>query len=142
MADNGFASATITYTLYAKGKNFGCDGALPNKIKSFQYAVNDLWLATSFFIKNAKKYNIDTEKIFVAGSSAGAETVLHGAYWDFKTMNLYDNSLPAGFKYDLQASSSGNDQYFSTKMGISYNFVSIYGPDKPKKPKKGEKKSP
>ena len=45
--------------------------------------------------------------------------------------------IPAGFKYDLQASSSGNDQYFSAKMGISYNFVSIYGPDKPKKNKKG-----
>ena len=45
--------------------------------------------------------------------------------------------IPDGFKYDLQASSSGNDQYFSTKMGISYNFVSIYGPDKPKKSKKG-----
>lgn len=45
--------------------------------------------------------------------------------------------IPTGFKYDLQASSSGNDQYFSAKMGISYNFVSVYGPDKPKKNKKG-----
>jgi len=45
--------------------------------------------------------------------------------------------IPEGFKYDLQASSSGNDQYFSTKLGVSYNFVSIYGPDKPKKSKKG-----
>jgi hypothetical protein len=35
-----------------------------------------------------------------------------------------------------QASSSGNDQYFTTKLGISYNLLEIYGPDKLKKPKK------
>ena len=100
LSQNGFAAATITYTLYAKNKNFGCDGALPTKIKAFQYAVNDLWLATSYFIKNATKYGIDPAKIFVSGYSAGAETVLHGAYWDFKTMNLYaKNTLPKDFKY-------------------------------------------
>lgn len=107
LANNGFASATITYTLYAKGKNFGCDGALPNKIKSFQFGANDLWLATSYFIKNSKKHNIDVDKIFISGSSAGAETVLHGAYWDFKTMNLYKNTLPKDFKYAGLVSGAG-----------------------------------
>ena len=108
LANNGFASATITYTLYAKGKKFGCDGALPNKIKSFQFAANDLWLATSYFIKNSKKHNIDIDKIFVAGSSAGAEAVLHGAFWDFKTMNLYaKNTLPKDFKYAGLVSGAG-----------------------------------
>ena len=28
LAQNGYASATITYTLYAKGKKFSCDGIL------------------------------------------------------------------------------------------------------------------
>ncbi|WP_306567436.1 alpha/beta hydrolase [Flavobacterium lindanitolerans] len=107
ITQNGYASATITYTLYAKGKKFSCDGILSEKIKAFQYAVNDLWLATSFFIKNSEKYAIDTSKIFIAGSSAGAETVLHAAFWDFKTMNLYDNSLPAGFKYAGLVSGAG-----------------------------------
>lgn len=107
LANNGFASATITYTLYAKGKNFGCDGALPNKIKSFQFGANDLWLATSYFIKNSKKHNIDVDKIFISGSSAGAETVLHGAFWDFKTMNLYKNTLPKDFKYAGLISGAG-----------------------------------
>lgn len=108
LANNGFASATITYTLYAKGKNFGCEGALPTKIKSFQFGANDLWLATSYFIKNSKKHNIDVDKIFVAGSSAGAEAVLHGAFWDFKTMNLYTkNTLPKDFKYAGLVSGAG-----------------------------------
>jgi len=107
LAKNNFATATITYTLYAKGKKFGCDGILSDKIKAFQYGANDLWLATSFFIKNAEKYNIDPEKIFISGSSAGGETVLHGAYWDFKTMNLYNNSLPKDFKYAGLISGAG-----------------------------------
>lgn len=108
LANNGLASATITYTLYAKGKNFGCEGALPTKIKSFQFGANDLWLATSYFIKNSKKHNIDVGKIFVSGSSAGAEAVLHGAFWDFKTMNLYTkNTLPNDFKYAGLVSGAG-----------------------------------
>ena len=32
-----------------------------------------------------------------------------------------------------QPSVSGNDQYFTAKMGISYNLLKIYGPDKPSK---------
>jgi opacity protein-like surface antigen len=36
----------------------------------------------------------------------------------------------------IQASRSGNDSYFSAKLGISYNLLKIYGPDKPKAPKK------
>lgn len=107
LSANGFATATISYSLYAKGKNFNCDGALPNKIKAFQHGANGVWLATSFFIKNAKKYNIDPSKIFIAGSSAGAESVLHAAYWDIKTMNLYKNTLPKDFKYAGLISGAG-----------------------------------
>lgn len=51
---------------------------------------------------------------------------------------LADNThhIPAGFQYDIQGSSSGNDQYFTAKLGVSYNLLSIYGPDKPKKDRK------
>ena len=38
-------------------------------------------------------------------------------------------------KLNFQPSASGNDQYFSAKMGISYTLISVYGPDKPKKDK-------
>lgn len=43
--------------------------------------------------------------------------------------------LPAN-QYGLQASTSGNDQYFTAKLGISYNLLTIYGPDKPKTSRK------
>ncbi|MEY4051832.1 MAG: hypothetical protein RIR64_817 [Bacteroidota bacterium] len=44
--------------------------------------------------------------------------------------------VPPAFQYDIQASTSGNDQYFTAKLGVSYNLLSIYGVDKPKVPKK------
>ena len=38
-----------------------------------------------------------------------------------------DSHLNDGVNY--QASTSGNDQFFSAKLGLSYNFLRIYGPD-------------
>jgi len=54
---------------------------------------------------------------------------------------LADNThhIPTGFQYDIQGSTSGNDEYFTTKLGVSYNLLSIYGPDKPKKNRKSPK---
>ena len=107
LAQNGYAAATITYTLYAKGKNFDCDMMVSEKIKAIQYGVNDLWQATSFFINNSATYNIDASKIFISGASAGGETALHAAFWDYSTMNIYNNKLPEGFKYAGLVSGAG-----------------------------------
>ncbi len=104
---NGYAAATISYTLYMKGKKFSCDGILTEKVKAFQIAANQLWQATLFFIKNADTYNIDTNKIFISGSSAGAETVLHAAYWDRNLMALYPGKLSNNFKYAGVIAGSG-----------------------------------
>ena len=43
-------------------------------------------------------------------------------------------------KFNVQPSASGKDQYFSSKLGISYNLISVYGPDKVKKEKNGRQK--
>jgi len=107
LSDNGYAAATITYTLYMKGKKFSCDGALPEKIRAFQFGANDVWLATSYFISNSEKYNIDASKIFISGSSAGGEAVLHAAFWDYKSMNLYADTLPDNFRYAGLVSGAG-----------------------------------
>jgi dienelactone hydrolase len=106
-AKNGYAAASITYTLYMKGKKFSCDGVLTQKVRAFQIAANQLWQATLFFIKNSEKYNIDTNKIFISGSSAGAETALHAAFWDRKIMSIYPVQLPDSFKYAGLISGSG-----------------------------------
>lgn len=107
MAQNGYAAATISYTLYMKNKKFSCDGILPEKIKAFNFGVNDLWLSTLFFINNAASFHIDPAKIFIAGSSAGGETILHAAFWNQKLMATYGKTLPENFKYAGLISGAG-----------------------------------
>lgn len=107
LADRGIAAATISYSLYMKGKDFGCNGILSEKVKAIQIAANQLWLATHFFIGNQEKYQIDTTNIFIAGSSAGAETVLHAAFWNRNVMGIYPQKLSGSFRYAGLISGAG-----------------------------------
>ncbi|RWW99682.1 alpha/beta hydrolase [Flavobacterium cerinum] len=106
-ATKDYAAASISYSLYMKDKNFSCDGSLPEKIKAIQIAANQLQQAVIFFNKNKDVFNIDTTKIFLSGSSAGAEAVLHAAFWDDKMMKIYRDRLPDGFKYAGVISGAG-----------------------------------
>lgn len=102
LVKNNIACATITYTLYMKesGQSFSCDGTTSEKMKAMQIAVSQLWHATAFMIANSEEYNIDTAKIFIAGSSAGAETSLHAPYWDRDQMQLFGKAaLSPSFRY-------------------------------------------
>jgi poly(3-hydroxybutyrate) depolymerase len=99
LAQNGIAFASISYTLYMKGKDFGCNSTLSEKIKTIQIGVSDMWQATSYLIQNRTTYNIDISKIFIAGISAGAEIGFHATFWDYNSMNLFSNNLPKNFKY-------------------------------------------
>jgi acetyl esterase/lipase len=109
LSKEGIACASISYTLYMEGRtqDWSCDGILPEKIKAIQLAANDLWLATDFLLHNAKKWNLDKEAIFIGGSSAGGETVLHAAYWDRQQMALKNHTLPAEFRYAGLVSGAG-----------------------------------
>ena len=93
------ACATITYTLYMNDKSFGCDGILSEKIRAIQIAASQLWNATAFLVDKSEILNIDTTKIFISGSSAGAETILHAAHWNRSQMQLFENKLSNSFKY-------------------------------------------
>lgn len=106
-ASQDYVAASISYTLYMKNRKFSCDGILTEKVKAIQIAANQLWQATLYFINNSEKYNIDTAKIFISGSSAGAETALHAAYWDRDIMGIYPNKLPNDFKYAGVTSGAG-----------------------------------
>jgi acetyl esterase/lipase len=63
-----------------KPEGFGCDCPATEKMNTFQSAVEDLQDATFFLIENRESLAIDPQKIILAGSSAGAETVLNTAY--------------------------------------------------------------
>ena len=93
------ACATISYTLYMKDKSFSCDGILSEKIKAIQIAASQLWHATAYLIDQSNVINIDTKKIFIAGSSAGAETALHAAFWNREQMQLFDKRLHGEFTF-------------------------------------------
>lgn len=61
-------------------------------------AVDDLYSATAFVVRNADVWNISSERIVLCGSSAGAVTVLQGEY---ECCNSSPNTavLPEGFRY-------------------------------------------
>ncbi len=107
LAENNIAMATITYTLLMKGRGFGCDVPTADKVQAIRVAASQTWEATSFLLAKAQELQIDPTQIFLAGSSAGAETVLHAAFWDREEMKLTDHSLPADFKYAGVISGAG-----------------------------------
>jgi acetyl esterase/lipase len=107
LADSGIASATISYSLYMKGKDFSCEGLLSEKIKAIQIAAYQARLATSWLIRNAEEFGIDTTKIYLSGSSAGAEASLQAAYWDTATRNFFPDTLASHFKYAGVISGAG-----------------------------------
>lgn len=82
LAGYGYVVASISYRLTRKDKPgaFGCDCPANEKLNTFQAAVEDVQDATFFLIENREKFGINPQKIILAGSSAGAETVLNTAY--------------------------------------------------------------
>jgi acetyl esterase/lipase len=82
LAGYGYVAASISYRLTRKGKpeGFGCECPRDEKLNTIYAAVEDLQDATFFLIENREQFGIDPQKIILAGSSAGAETVLATAY--------------------------------------------------------------
>lgn len=109
LRQRGIAVASISYTLYMKGRtqDWSCNGILTEKVKTIQIAANQVWLATNFLRERAVEWNLNPEQIFISGSSAGGEAVLHAAYWDREQMALYDHRLPADFRYAGMISGAG-----------------------------------
>lgn len=107
LADKNIAVAAISYTLYMKDKSFSCDGVTSEKVKAIQIAANQLWAATAFLLANKEKYGFDENNVLIGGSSAGAETVMHAAYWVRKGMSLFDHKLSPDFNYKGIFSAAG-----------------------------------
>ena len=99
LARRGYVAATMSYRLTMKGKSFHCDQPAENKIKTFQAAVNDVRSATAVLRDMAKNIKINPDQIVLAGSSAGAEAVLHAAYWATDQFNEGEQELPSDFSY-------------------------------------------
>jgi para-nitrobenzyl esterase len=93
IAQRGYAVAAVSYRLTMKEIGFGCDVNASKKMAAFDAASYDVSQAIKYILDNDNEFLIDKNKVVLAGSSAGAETVLNMAY-------AYEsNSLPASFKY-------------------------------------------
>jgi len=95
MARDGWVTATISYHLTMKGKSFGCDQAAQNKIRTIETAARNIHQATAFLMEHEVKYLVNSEKIVIAGSSAGAEAAIQAAYWEKTRKGI----LPNDFQY-------------------------------------------
>lgn len=95
----GYAFVSMSYRLLMKGKSFGCDQPAHQKIMVFQQSMIDVRRATAFLLSKQLDFNLDISKVILAGSSAGAEAILHTAYWSAKNLPAEALILPADFKY-------------------------------------------
>lgn len=78
----GFATASIEYRLTSP-LDFNLPNVSDDAIKESHYrAVQDVRDAIKYIFDNADKLGIDTNNVFLVGTSAGAITVLHAAYLD------------------------------------------------------------
>lgn len=94
MATKGFISATINYRLgwdRNRDTTDRCSGDSTQLKLAIYRAIQDLRASLRFLTANAGKYNIDTNWIFICGSSAGGVTILNSTY---VTQEMADIFLP------------------------------------------------
>lgn len=102
LAEQGFCVTSIDYRLGLKGYDpemaDGPSELVEQFVKTIDMAVEDLFDATAYILKNADEWNIDSGLIVANGSSAGAVSVLQGEYYICNGHELAQK-LPAGFNY-------------------------------------------
>lgn len=79
----GYNVFSISYRLFLKGSDFGCGTATPVKLKAIATAVEDVADAARFLLEKGKVLQVDSSKLYLSGSSAGAEAILHLLYNPF-----------------------------------------------------------
>lgn len=114
-ARKGYACASVDYRVGF----FPIDSA--NAVKAVVRAVQDVKAAIRFFYKDkqtANTYRIDTNRIYIGGSSAGAITALHVAYLDnVCEISGYLNQNTINQLGGLEGS-SGNPGYSTQIQGV------------------------
>ena len=100
-ASRGYLICSIDYRLYMKEfksqkQNTNWVEAIPTAIEK---GTEDLYAATAYLIEHEKELGCDSDKIILAGSSAGAINSLHAVYWQCSRTDLAKQYLPLKFKY-------------------------------------------
>ena len=116
LGKKGFVVASIDYRLGIAKTNTNQDYH-----EAMYRAQQDARAAVRFFRKNASKYGVDENQIFLAGSSAGAMTALAVAYMD-------SNEIPSDInqvKWGKIEGNGGNEGYSSKVQGVFNLWGSI-----------------
>ena len=108
LVNAGYAAAAIDYRLGMKNLKGQLDleqeqlhvfsQVIDIFDRSIAMAVEDLFDATAYILAQSAAWRIDTAGIISCGSSAGAITVLHGAY-ELCRSGALAARLPEGFRY-------------------------------------------
>jgi predicted esterase len=108
LAREGIVVVSIDYRLGLK--NLDADGGMVAMIGAFDNAVNmaveDMYCATNFVIANSQEWAVDTTKIMLSGSSAGAITAVQ-AEWMRANGSWRAQVLPKDFRYAAVVSCAG-----------------------------------
>jgi lysophospholipase L1-like esterase/pimeloyl-ACP methyl ester carboxylesterase len=116
LGKKGYVVASIDYRLGIATSNTNKDYH-----EAMYRAQQDARAAVRFFRKNASKYGIDEDQIFLAGSSAGSMTALAVAYMD-------QHEIPADIdqnKWGKLEGNGGSDGYSSKVQGVFNLWGSI-----------------
>lgn len=119
-ANKGFTVVSIDYRLGMKGEKAPSMFNYKPMENSIALAVEDLYTATDYLLKNAHDLNIDSTQIIISGSSAGAITVLQA---DYQKRNNFESTkvLPSPFQYAGVIAFSGS--IFSHEGTPSYKIA-------------------
>lgn len=108
LAREGIVVVSIDYRLGLKG--IKADGGLVAMIEVFNNAINiaveDMYAATNYVIERAEEWGVDTSKIMISGSSAGAITAVQ-AEWMRCNGAERAQVLPEDFRYAGVVSCAG-----------------------------------
>ena len=106
LTEHNYVVVSISYRLGLKGvKHVSKFNVNPLK-HAVEMAVEDVYAATNWINTHAGELGIDTSKIILSGSSAGAITVLQSDYWK-RNDNIIAAELPSNFQYAGVISFSG-----------------------------------
>lgn len=122
-AKKGYACASINYRLGFSP--FDSTGVIPALLR----AVQDTKAAIRFFYKDrstTNTYKIDTNNIFIGGSSAGAITVLHTAYLN-KTCEINQYMTQSALDAMGGIDGASGNQCYSTKVKGVINLCGALG---------------
>ena len=106
LSDNGFRVISIDYRLGLKGSNKVGIAQVNMLDKAIHMAVEDLFCATRFVVDNADQLGVEPSNIVIAGSSAGAISVMQAEY-ELCNQTKWTAGLPKGFRYAGVMSFSG-----------------------------------